>query len=183
MVYNLVQAGRADDSRALMERAGAEVRAAQHPPSETILMLAQDAHAYVEGQFGESLRLHEAAIRRGFGPGEANREWIARHWRCELLANLDRLDESIELAASGIVAAQRGRQAWAIEFFEIYRGRQLLQRGQIADARVALEGRIEPGVRIRSAARSMPPAWWRSAASRSIPPTRVCVGRRPRRPS
>ncbi len=42
------------------------------------------------------------------------------------------------------MAAQRGRQAWAIEFFEIYRGRQLLQRGRIADALVALEGRIEP---------------------------------------
>jgi DNA-binding CsgD family transcriptional regulator len=144
LVYNLVQAGRADESRALMGRAAAEVESAQHPPSSTILMLAQDAHQYVEGHFGESLRLHEAAIRRGFGPDEANREWVARHWRCELLANLDRLDESIELAASGIVAAQRGRQAWAIEFFEIYRGRQLLQRGRIADALVALEGRIEP---------------------------------------
>jgi hypothetical protein len=75
LVYNLVQAGRADESRALMERATAEVEAAQHPPSATILMLAQDAHQYVEGYFGESLRLHEAAIRRGFGPGEANREW------------------------------------------------------------------------------------------------------------
>ncbi len=143
LVYNLVQAGRADESRSLMSRASAAVQAAQHPPSATILMLARDAHAYVEDHFAEALRLHEAAIRRGFGSGEANREWVARHWRCELLANVDRLDESIELAASGIVAAQRGRQAWAIEFFEIYRGRQLLQRGQIADARVALEGRIE----------------------------------------
>ena len=51
LVYNLVQAGRADESRALMQRAGTEVQAAQHPPSATILMLAQDAHRYVEGQF------------------------------------------------------------------------------------------------------------------------------------
>lgn len=144
LVYNLIQAGRAAESSTLMKRAHVEVRAARDPPSETILMLAQDAHAYVGGRFEESLRLHEAAMRRGFGPGEVNRQWIARHWRCELLANLDRLDESIEQASTGIVSAQRGRQAWAVEFFEIYRGRQLLQRGQIAEARAALEGRIDP---------------------------------------
>ncbi len=85
-------------------------------------------------------------MRDGFGPGEATRERVAYQWRCELLAVLDRLDESVQLIADGIGSSQRDRQGWALdffEFFETWRGRQLFQRGRLSDA-AALEGRFDP---------------------------------------
>ncbi len=82
-------------------------------------------------------------MRRGFGPGEATRELVAYQWRCELLAVLDRLDESVGLIVDGIAAAQRDRQGWALDFFETWRGRQLFQRGELPDAAAVLGGRFD----------------------------------------
>jgi DNA-binding CsgD family transcriptional regulator len=56
---------------------------------------------------------------------------------------LDRFDESLELISTGIAAANRERQAFALDFFETWRGRQLFQMGCLADAAAALEGRFE----------------------------------------
>jgi hypothetical protein len=57
---------------------------------------------------------------------------------------LDRFDESIELISTGIAAANRERQAFALDFFETWRGRQLFQMGRLADAAAVLEGRFDP---------------------------------------
>ena len=40
------------------------------------------------------------------------------------------------------VAAQRDRQSWAVELFEKWKGRQLLEVGRLADAASSLEGRF-----------------------------------------
>ena len=46
------------------------------------------------------------------------------------------------LCDSGLAAAQKDRQNWALRMFETWKGRQLLQRGRLAEAAVALEGRF-----------------------------------------
>jgi hypothetical protein len=51
---------------------------------------------------------------------------------------MDRFDEALAAATDGIKAAQQARQGWALHMFETWRGRQLVQLGQLADAAAAL---------------------------------------------
>jgi DNA-binding CsgD family transcriptional regulator len=145
LAYNLIQAGRPDEARAIAPEARAACRSAHDATAASILELAEAALLYVDGHFERSLRMHETAMRQGFGPGEGTRERVAYQWRCELLAVLDRLDESLALIVHGIGSAQRDRQGWAVDFFETWRGRQLFQRGKLADAAATLEGRFDSG--------------------------------------
>jgi DNA-binding CsgD family transcriptional regulator len=143
LVYNLVQAGRPEEATQQLQLARASIEAEGDLASRSILGLAEGALRYVEGHFEDSLAAHEQAMRNGFGPGEQTREWVARQWRSELLAVLDRFEESLEVISTGIAAATRERQAFALDFFETWRGRQLFQTGRLADAAAALEGRFD----------------------------------------
>lgn len=102
------------------------------------------------------VELHPGPLRDGAGPGRrvaacqrrcgrGFRERFARHLRCEILAVMDRYDEAFMTATESIRAAQQARQGWALHMFETWRGRQLVQLGQLADAAAALEGRFAPG--------------------------------------
>ena len=143
LVYNLIQAGRPREAAQQLGQARLTIERAGDQASRSILGLAEGAMRYVDGHFEDALAAHEQAMRGGFGPGEETREWVARQWRSELLAVLDRFEESIELISTGIAAANRERQAFALDFFETWRGRQLFQTGRLADAAAALEGRFD----------------------------------------
>lgn len=143
LAYNLVQAGRPVEAKQQLQEARATVERAGDLAARSILQLADGALRYVDGHFDEALAVHEQAMRDGFGPGEETREWVARQWRSELLAVLDRFDDSLELISTGIAAANRERQAFALDFFETWRGRQLFQTGRLADAAAVLEGRFD----------------------------------------
>jgi DNA-binding CsgD family transcriptional regulator len=143
LAYNLVQAGRPDEATVLIQQVRATIERAGDLAARSILGLAQGALRYVEGHFSAALAAHEQAMRDGFGPGEETREWVARQWRSELLAVLDRFDESLELISAGIAAANRERQGFALDFFETWRGRQLFHTGHLPDAAAALEGRFD----------------------------------------
>jgi DNA-binding CsgD family transcriptional regulator/tetratricopeptide (TPR) repeat protein len=143
LVYNLVQAGRPRQATEQLQQARASIELAGDLASRSILGLADGALRYVEGHFEDALAAHEQAMRDGFGPGEETREWVAQQWRSELLAVLDRFEESLELISTGIATATRERQAFALDFFETWRGRQLFQTGRLADAAAALEGRFD----------------------------------------
>ncbi|WP_328606953.1 AAA family ATPase [Amycolatopsis sp. NBC_00345] len=143
LAYNLVQAGRPVAAAEQLQRARETVERAGDLAARSILRLAEGALRYVEGHFEDALATHEQAMREGFGPGEETREWVARQWRSELLGVLDRFDESTELISMGIAAANRERQAFALDFFETWRGRQLFQLGCLADAAAVLEGRFD----------------------------------------
>jgi DNA-binding CsgD family transcriptional regulator len=58
-----------------------------------------------------------------------------------VLDALDRYDEALEANTRGARAAQRDRQNFALRMFEVTKGRQLLQVGNLAEAATALEGR------------------------------------------
>jgi DNA-binding CsgD family transcriptional regulator len=143
LAYNLVQAGRPGEATQVLRLARETVERAGDLPARSILRLAEGALRYVDGHFKDALATHEQAMRDGFGPGEETREWVARQWRSELLAVLDRFEESLELISTGIAAANRERQAFVLDFFETWRGRQLFQMGRLADAAAVLEGRFD----------------------------------------
>ncbi len=67
---------------------------------------------------------------------------MADNFRASFLAALDRFDEAFHVADNAIAGAQKDRQNWALRMFESWKGRQLLQRGRLAEAAVALEGRF-----------------------------------------
>jgi len=139
LAYNLVQAGRPREAARQLQQA----RATGDLATRSILKQTEGVLAYVDGDFEDALAAHEQAMRDGFGPGEETREWVTRQWRGELLAVLDRFEESLELISTGIAAANRERQAFALDFFETWRGRQLFQMGRLADAAAVLEGRFD----------------------------------------
>jgi DNA-binding CsgD family transcriptional regulator/tetratricopeptide (TPR) repeat protein len=143
LVYNLVQAGRPGEAAQQLRAARETVERAGDLAARSILLLAEGALRYIDGHFEDALATHEQAMRDGFGPGEETRGWVARQWRSELLAVLDRFEESLDLISTGIAAANRERQAFALDFFETWRGRQLFQAGRLADAAAALEGRFD----------------------------------------
>jgi DNA-binding CsgD family transcriptional regulator len=143
LAYNLVQAGRPSEATEQLQQARVRIEHAGDRAARSILTQTEGVLSYVDGYFANALALHEQAMRDGFGPGEQTREWVARQWRSELLAVLDRFTESLELISTGIAAANRERQAFALDFFETWRGRQLFQMGRLADAAAALEGRFE----------------------------------------
>jgi DNA-binding CsgD family transcriptional regulator len=143
LAYNMVHAGRPVPEE-LQAEMRSTVAASGDTMAESIADLAAATLLYVDGEFAGSLRLHETAMRRGFGLGQATRERVTHQWRCELLAVLDRLDESLASMADGITVAHQDRQGWAIDFFETWRGRQLFQRGRLTDAAATLDGRFDP---------------------------------------
>ena len=65
---------------------------------------------------------------------------MADNFRASFLATLDRFDEAFHVADNAIAGAPKDRQDWALRMFESWKGRQLLQRGRLAKAAVALEG-------------------------------------------
>ncbi|MCW2722333.1 helix-turn-helix transcriptional regulator [Pseudonocardia sp.] len=143
LAYNLIQAGRPREATHLLQEARATIERAGDLAARSILRLAEGALLYVDGHFDAALEVHEQVMLDGFGRGETTREWVARQWRSELLAVLDRFDESLELISAGIAAANRERQAFALDFFETWRGRQLFQTGYLPDAATALESRFD----------------------------------------
>ncbi|MDT7678314.1 MAG: hypothetical protein QOD82_6216, partial [Pseudonocardiales bacterium] len=143
LAYNLVQAGRPREATQQLQQARATIERAGDRAARSISGLVEGVLRYVDGRFEDALAVHEQAMRDGFGPGEETREWVARQWRSELLAVLDRFEESVELISTGIAAANRERQGFVLDFFETWRGRQLFQTGHLADAAAVLEGRFD----------------------------------------
>jgi DNA-binding CsgD family transcriptional regulator len=141
LVYNLVQAGRPEDAQALLSEAKTGVAASGDAAASVALTVAEGLLEYLGGRFARALQMHEAAMRIGFPKREDTRERVARQWRCHLLAAVDRLDEALREAGDGITASQRDRQEWALNFFEVCQGWQLLQAGRLPDAAATLEGR------------------------------------------
>jgi DNA-binding CsgD family transcriptional regulator len=120
------------------------VRAAGDHAAVFSLDLAIGGLRYQEGDFAAALAQIEAAIRTGPAGGEESRMRIAQQFRSETLAALDRYDEAVEVRTSGLLAARRASQAWAIRWWEQWRGRQHFQLGEYADAVAVLEGILLP---------------------------------------
>jgi DNA-binding CsgD family transcriptional regulator len=144
LVHNLMVGGRSEDARAKLAEARAAVSSSGDASASFMLDLAEGGLESVAGRFERALEVTEAAARAGSATHDYARERLTQEWRCELMMVLDRIEESVELAADGIAGAQRDRQGWALHIFEMWRGRQLLQLGRLPDAAAILEGQFSP---------------------------------------
>jgi DNA-binding CsgD family transcriptional regulator len=142
LFHNLMTAGRVDDARAMLEEATVAVQSTGDVAGSFVLELAESGLLYADGQFAQSLRLVEKALRNGLNTSDDTRGHLAYQWRCDILTMVDRLDESLQMSTEAVASAQRDRQGWALSIFETGRGRQLLQMGRLADAAAALEEQV-----------------------------------------
>jgi DNA-binding CsgD family transcriptional regulator len=144
LFHNLLVGGRTAEAKAIHLETAAAVQAGGDANALFAFALAETVTAYVDGRYQESLELTEQAARAGIGTTEWGREHLAQEWRCETRTVLDQVDDSLRLAADRVAAAQHDRNAWGIRIFEIWRGRQQHQLGQLDDARAILEGQFSP---------------------------------------
>ena len=143
LFHNLVVAAAADQAQQLLDQAREAVAQTGDSAARFTLELAEATLSYISGRFETAL----ARSTRRCGPASAPARiqgWCRRRLRCAVLAVMDRYDEALAVATESIRSAQRARQGWALHMFETWRGRQLVQLGQLADAAAALEGRFAP---------------------------------------
>jgi DNA-binding CsgD family transcriptional regulator/tetratricopeptide (TPR) repeat protein len=140
LFHNLVVAGRTEEASALYPQARDAVTGGRQQIAWFTLELARSALQYQMSDFSGALEIVVAAQRDRLPRQDDARARMADNFRATFLAALDRFDEAFDLAEDGIAEAQKDRQNWALRMFETWKGRQLLQRGRLAEAAVALEG-------------------------------------------
>ncbi len=138
LTYNLVAGGRVVDASDLYSEASSAARSVDDPAATFTLTFASGCLQYVNGNLRRALEAFDDALRLARGARQNALERVVAWWRCEALAALGRHDEAFAVVTSAIAAAQHDRQAWALHLFETWRGRHLLQIGNIADAAAAL---------------------------------------------
>jgi DNA-binding CsgD family transcriptional regulator len=144
LVFNLLAAGRWTDAAQLLPTARTTVRTTADPTAAFALALAEAGQACAASDFATALHLVEAAIGSHAGIDEPVPTLIAQEMRCELLAALDRGDESLTRIAQNLAHARRDRQEWALRLWEGARGRRLIQLGRLTDGAAALDVLVEP---------------------------------------
>ncbi len=142
LFHNLVVAGRTEEASLVYPQARDAVGGGRQRVGWFTLELARSALQYQLSDVSGALEIVAAAQRDGLPRQDDARERIADNFRASYLVALDRFDEAFHVSDNGLAAAQKGRQNWALRMFETWRGRQLLQKGQLAEAAVALEGRF-----------------------------------------
>jgi DNA-binding CsgD family transcriptional regulator len=142
LFHNLVVAGRTEEASELYPEARDAVPGGRQRIGWFALEMARSALRYQMSDVSGALEILTAAQRDGLPRQDDARERMADNFRASFLVALDRFDEAFHIADNALVAAQKDRQNWALRMFETWKGRQLLQRGRLAEAAVALEGRF-----------------------------------------
>ena len=143
LFHNLVTAGRIEEARASLGEARAAAVSPIDARASFTLRLAESALAYADDRFDPALDLVTAAYRDGIFAGDDQRLRLAHMWHGEVLSALDRYDDAFAIAADGMAAAQRDRQGWAYEMFDVWHGRMLLRVGRLSEATAVLEERFD----------------------------------------
>ena len=141
LFHNVVVAVRTDEALEPLPKARAAVHASQDSAGWFALELARSGLRYQQSFFADALDILVAAEHRAIPNLDDARQWMAIHFKASFLAALDRNEEAFQVVDDGIAAAQRDRQNWALGMLETWRGRQLLQAGNLTDAALAFEGR------------------------------------------
>jgi DNA-binding CsgD family transcriptional regulator len=140
LFHNVVVAGRAEEAAGLLPKARDAVHDSRQGTAWFTLEVARAGLQYQMSDVTGGLEILEAA-RRHLPPGPDDaRARMTDNFRASFLATLDRFEEAFHVADNAIAGAQKDRQNWALRMFESWKGRQLLQRGRLAEAAVALEG-------------------------------------------
>ena len=142
LFHTLVVAGRTEEAIGLFPEARDAVPDDPQRIGWFTLELARSVLQYQRSEVNEALEILAAAQQHQFPRQDDARERMADAFKASFLVALDRFDEAFHVADSGLAAAQTDRQNWALRMFETWKGRQLAQRGRLAEAAVALEGRF-----------------------------------------
>jgi DNA-binding CsgD family transcriptional regulator len=145
LVHNRLVAGRFQDARERLSEARTAVDLSGDCNAIFTLDLAEAGLRCAVADFHGALDMIEAALRDRQRAEEPQRELLGEEWRSEILAQIDRYDQSLQLTSDGLMAAQRSHQGWGIRLWDGWRGRQLLQLGRLSDAAAMLEGNVELG--------------------------------------
>ena len=140
LAHNLLVGGRFQEALAALPDARAAVRASEDPQAGFTLQLVDFGLLHVDGHYRRSLEMIEEAMRSGMDGSEDAREGIVRQWMRGAFRSLDRLDDALEIADEGVMAAERDRQGWALQLAKVWRGTDLLMLGRLGDAQAALHG-------------------------------------------
>jgi DNA-binding CsgD family transcriptional regulator len=144
LVHNLTVGGRSEEGRENLPEAKTAIDSSGDADAAFMLDLAESGLEATAGRFVPALELADASSRSGSAKHDYARERLTQEWRCEIMVMLDRVEESLELTADGLAAAQRDLQGWALHIFETWRGRLLFQTGRLEDAAAILEGQLSP---------------------------------------
>ena len=142
LIYNVVAAARTEEAADLLPRTRNAVPDSRQGTAWFTLELARSGLQYQRSDVAGALEILSAAQRHTLPGQDDARARMADTYKAVFLAALDRFDEAFHVMDDGIAAAQKDRQNWALRMFETLKGRQLLQRGRLAEATVALEGRF-----------------------------------------
>jgi DNA-binding CsgD family transcriptional regulator/tetratricopeptide (TPR) repeat protein len=145
LVHNHLGEGRFQAAR---ERLSEAREAVDHSGDANAIFTLDLAEAYLEyttADIGRAREMTEAALRERHLADEPQRVLLGEELRAEQIAALDDYDLSLQLTSDGLVAAQGSHQAWGVQLWDRWRGRQLLQLGRLPDAGASLESIAEPG--------------------------------------
>ncbi|MGD0684928.1 MAG: LuxR C-terminal-related transcriptional regulator [Streptosporangiaceae bacterium] len=142
LFHTLVVAGRTEEAIGLFPEARDAVPDDPQRIGWFTLELARSVLQYQRSEVNEALEILAAAQQHQLPRQDDARERMADAFKASFLVALDRFDEAFHVADSGLATAQTDRQNWALRMFETWKGRQLAQRGRLAEAAVALEGRF-----------------------------------------
>jgi DNA-binding CsgD family transcriptional regulator len=140
LVANLASAGQVSQAREMARQADRAVRSTGDAGAGADLAVGNLLLHMLDGRYVRLLASKQATQRLVARDGQQPAMHAAENFGSLALAGLDRLDEALDVVAVGLAAAQRDHQAWAVERWELFQGRFLLQAGNLSDATAALEG-------------------------------------------
>ena len=141
LLHSLIVAGRTEEALAIEPKAREASYASSDEACWMAFELPESAIYYQLLDFDGALNAILKAERRDHGGRQDARARLVLMFHSWILDALDRYDEALEAITRGARAAQRDRQNFALRMFEVTKGRQLLQVGNLAEAATALEGR------------------------------------------
>ena len=141
LLHSLIVAGRVDEALAIEPKAREASYASTDEACWMAFELPESAIHYQLLDFDGALGAILKAERRDHGGRQDARARLVLMFHSWILDALDLYDEALEAVTRGARAAQRDRQNFALRMFEVTKGRQLLQVGNLAEAATALEGR------------------------------------------
>jgi DNA-binding CsgD family transcriptional regulator len=141
LLHSLIVAGRVEEARAIEPKAREASYASADEACWMAFELPESAIYYQLLDFDKALSAILKAERRDHGGRQDARARLVLMFHSWSLDALDRYDEALEASTRGAHSAQRDRQNFALRMFEVTKGRQLLQMGNLAEAATALEGR------------------------------------------
>jgi DNA-binding CsgD family transcriptional regulator len=145
LYHSLSVAGRKDEALGIEPSAREAAYASTSEVCRFAFEVPESGLVYQQLDFGRSLEILLTAERRPLHGQADARARLAHMLRSWIFAALDRYEDALHALDSGVIAAQRDRQNWALRIFETTRGRLMLQMGNFTEAALALEGRFSSG--------------------------------------